>query len=664
MKVQGNETYFVLFQPAGKRGRVAAGTTLLAAAQQLGIGIESICGGQQVCGKCKVLVETGTFSRDGITSSLEHLTPPDEAEQKFLRRRGWEANARLSCAARVTGDLVITVPPESTLHKQVIVKEATRLQVLTDPSLRLAYVALPEEPLGGCQSLWQQVQEALADHFGLRHLQADVAALRQLPGIAAKSKRRFTALVWDNEEVIGFFPGYREKVYGLAVDVGSTTIAMYLSDLENGRLLATVSMMNPQVSFGEDLMSRVSYVMNHEDGLQKLQEAVLSGVDGLALRATAEAGVKAAEIGEIVMVGNSVIHHTFLGLDPTSLGQAPFQPVLREAVTLKARDLGLRTLMPGAYAYVPPLEGGHVGADNVAVLLAAAPHRQEAMTLVLDVGTNGEIVLGNRERLLSASSPTGPAFEGAAVTHGMRATTGAIERVRIDPRTLAVRFKVIGDDHWSDEILLPAEGICGTGVIEAMAELFVSGILRADGRFDSHSSSDRLRKNGRVYEFVLARPEETVGGREIVITQNDVRAIQLAKAALYAGANLLMKKMGVTGVEKVQLAGAFGTVIDPRHALIIGLFPDCPLVNVESIGNAAGDGARLALLDRKKKVEAEALARRVEYVEIALEDEFQNAFVEAMRFPHLTHPMPNAWALINAWREGRRAVSTEHEHQL
>ena len=650
----------MLFQPAGKSGLVPHGRTLLEAARQLGVGIESICGGQKVCGKCKVLVETGVFGAERIRSSGDHLTPPDSAEMKFLRRRGWEENARLSCAARVTGDVVVTVPPESALHKQIVLKEATHLRVAVDPVVRLAYLALPEETLGERASLWEQVQAALQEHFQLAGLTIDIIALRQLPAVAAESKKRLTALIWRDREVIGFFPGYREKVFGLAVDVGSTSIAAYLSDLEDGELLASVGMMNPQVAYGDDLMSRVSYAMNHDDGLAKLRKAIIDGIDDLAWQASERAGISVDAIGDVVLVGNSVMHHTLLGLDPASLGQAPFQPVFRESLNVKVRDLGLRNVAAGAYAHLLPLEGGHVGADNVAVLLATAPHRQEALTLVIDVGTNGEIVLGNRERLLSASSPTGPAFEGAAISHGMRATPGAIERVRIDPRTLAVRFKIIGDRRWSDESVLPALGLCGTGIIEVMAELFVSGILRPDGRFNRHAATDRLRKRGRVYEFVLARPEETVAGREIVVTQNDVRAFQLAKAALYAGADLLMQRMGVRQVEKVQLAGAFGNLIDPQHALIVGLFPDLPLERVFSVGNAAGDGARLALLSRSKRTEAAALAEQIEYVEIALEDAFQEAFVGAMHFPHMSAPMPNAWALIEQWRSGKRGERDEH----
>ncbi len=650
----------MLFQPAGKSGVVPHGSTLLEAAQQLGVGIESICGGQKVCGKCKVLVETGTFGAGEIYSVEHHLTPPDSAEMKFLRRQGWEVNARLSCAARVIGDVVVTVPPESALHKQIVLKDAMPLHLTTDPAVRLVYINLPEAPLGGRLTLWEQVQQALAEHFQLSDLSADIVALRQLPAAAAKSKRRMTALVWDEREVIGFFPGYREKIYGLAVDVGSTSIAVYLSDLESGELLDSAGMMNPQVTCGDDLMSRVSYAMNHTDGLTKLQQAVIGGIDALASQVAERTGIAAEAIGDVVLVGNSVMHHTILGLNPVSLGQAPFQPVFGEGLDVKARDIGLHSVAAGAYAHLLPLEGGHVGADNVAVLLATAPHRQDALTLVIDVGTNGEIVLGNRQRLLSASSPTGPAFEGAAISHGMRATGGAIERVRIDPQTLAVRFRIIGDGRWSDEVTLPALGLCGTGILEVIAELFVSGILRADGRFNGRAATDRLRKRGRVYEFVLARSEETTAGREIVVTQNDVRAFQLAKAALYAGADLLMQKMGIRQVEKVQLAGAFGNLIDPQHALIVGLFPDVPPEQVHSVGNAAGDGARLALLSRSKRVEAESLANQVEYVEIALEDAFQEAFVGAMHFPHMSAPMPNARALIKRWRSGERGKQNEH----
>ncbi len=639
---KGNaRSFLVVFQPSGRRVRVSPGTTLLDAARQVGVEIESICGGEQVCGKCRVLVEEGSFPKDGIASGMSHLSPVEERETRFLRRKGTPPNARLACAARVLGDVVITVPPESRLHKQVIVKAAGERRIVTDPAVRLAYIHLPEAELEDNSSLWERTRKALAARFGLEDLVIDIAALRELPKAWAKGHGGMTFTVWQEREVIQVQPGLRERLLGLAVDMGTTTVAGYLCDLNSGQVLATHGLMNPQVAYGEDLMSRVSYANDHPDGLEKLHRAAVEALNRIASETAESAGRSPDEIVEIVLVGNSVIHHLALGLDPRPLGEAPFAPVTKDAVDLKARDLGL-AVAPWANLHVLPLEGGHVGADNVAVALAEAPHLQDEMMLILDVGTNGEILLGNRERVLSASSPTGPAFEGAQIVHGMRAAPGAVERVRVDPATWEPRFKVIGEERWSDTGPLPARGICGSGIIEAVAELFAAGVLRPDGRFSAGCRNHpRCRKDGRTWEYVLVREEENALGQEIVVTQADVRAIQLAKAAMYAGAKLLMNRLGVDHVDKVVLAGAFGAVISKEHALILGLFPDVPPERVYSVGNAAGDGARIALLNRQRRREAQELARWIEYVEIALDPLFQEEFVAAMHFPHMRDPFPH-----------------------
>jgi len=464
--------------------------------------------------------------------------------------------------------------------------------------------------------------------------------------------------------------GYHEGLYGLAVDVGSTTVAAHLCDLHTGAVLATEAMMNPQVTFGEDLMSRVSYVMMHDDGLQKMHAAIIAGLNKLAGLAAHAAGLRARDIHELVVAGNTVMHHILLGLDPTDLGGAPFTLASHAAIDIKARELGLK-LHPGANVHFMPLEAGHVGSDNVGVLVAEAPDQQDAIMLVIDVGTNAEILLGNRERLLSCSSPTGPAFEGAQIAHGQRAAPGAIERVRIDRATGEPRFKVIGKDAWSDALPpdeIGATGICGSGIIEAVAELFMAGALRADGRFaeederrktkdeslqvgDSSPSSlvvrppSRIRRNGPKAEYILATADQTATGREIVVTQDDVRNIQLAKGALYAGCKLLMRRRGVETVDKIVLAGAFGSYIDPLHAMVLGLFPDCALDQVYAVGNAAGDGARIVLLSKARRAEATLAARRVEYVETAIDPAFQDEFVGAMHLPHMTDPFPHLDAL-------------------
>jgi uncharacterized 2Fe-2S/4Fe-4S cluster protein (DUF4445 family) len=656
-------THLVIFQPSGRQGQVADGTSLLDAARQLGVDVDSICGGRQTCGKCKVLLETGAFAKHAIESAAEHATPAGAEERDYFAQRGWgEPNgARLSCAACVAGDLLVTVPPESQSHKQIIRKSASERVIAIDPVLRQVFIEVEPHRLGERQGDWERLQDALRREWALDRLRIDLQALRLLGPALKAGKQRVTVVVWNDAEVIDVRAGYHEGLYGLAVDVGSTTVAAHLCDLRTGAVLATEAMMNPQVTFGEDLMSRVSYVMMHDDGLQKMHAAIIAGLNKLAGLAAHAAGLRARDIHELVVAGNTVMHHILLGLDPTDLGAAPFTLASHAPIDLKARELGLK-LHPGANVHFMPLEAGHVGSDNVGVLVAEAPDQQDAIMLVIDVGTNAEILLGNRERLLSCSSPTGPAFEGAQIAHGQRAAPGAIERVRIDRATGEPRFKVIGKDAWSDALPpdeIGATGICGSGIIEAVAELFMAGALRPDGRFapgvgswelgDGGSSPNsqlptpnpRVRWTGSKAEYILATADQTATGHEIVVTQDDVRNIQLAKGALYAGCKLLMRRRGVVQVDKIVLAGAFGSYIDPLHAMVLGLFPDCALDQVYAVGNAAGDGARIVLLSKARRAEARLAARRVEYIETAIDPAFQDEFVGAMHLPHMTDPFPH-----------------------
>jgi uncharacterized 2Fe-2S/4Fe-4S cluster protein (DUF4445 family) len=647
----------VVFQPSGRQGVVADGTSLLDAARQLGVDVDSICGGRQTCGKCKILVENGAFAKYALESSAAHLSPADATETDyFVHHGGMPQGARLACAACVHGDVLVTVPPESQSHRQIIRKTATERVIEVDPIVRQVYVEVEPHELGARKGDWERLQDALAREWGFANLRIDMQALRRLGPALKSGKHRITVIVWNDAEVIDVQPGYHEGVYGLAVDVGSTTVAAHLCDLRTGAVLVTESMMNPQVTYGEDLMSRVSYAMLHADGLQKMHAVIISGLNKLAGMAAHAAGLRARDIHEIVLAGNTVMHHILLGLDPTDLGGAPFTLATHAPVDVKARDLGLK-LHPGANAHFMALEAGHVGSDNVGVLVAEAPDQQDSMMLVIDVGTNAEILLGNRERLLSCSSPTGPAFEGAQITPGQRAAPGAIERVRIDPATKQPRFKVIGREAWSDELApeeIGATGICGSGIIEVVAELFTAGVLRADGRFaegglgvgdGDHPFTPRVRWNGPKGEYILATADQTATGREIVVTQDDVRNIQLAKGALYAGCKLLMHRRGVAQVDKIVLAGAFGSYIDPLRAMALGLYPDCELSQVYAVGNAAGDGARIALLSKSRRAEAARAARKVEYIETAIDPEFQAEFVGAMHFPHMSDAFPHLDAL-------------------
>jgi uncharacterized 2Fe-2S/4Fe-4S cluster protein (DUF4445 family) len=667
-------TYQVIFMPSGRRGRVAHGTSLLDAARGLGVEIESICGGRLTCAKCKVHVESGEFAKHGISSAADHLTPPGNQEHELLARTaeaGSPHECRLSCSAQVIGDLLIFVPEESRAHKQVIRKAATDRVIEVDPVVRRVYVEVEAAELGEHRGDWGRLQAALAEQWDLHSLTIDFRALQRLQPALRKEKWAVTVVLWHDREVIDVQPGYQEGLYGLAVDIGSTTVAAHLCDLRTGAVLATESLMNPQVAFGEDLMSRVSYAMGNPQGLAKMHDAIIDALNTLAMRTTRAAGLHSRDIHDAVLVGNTTMIHILLGINPQELGGAPFALATRDSVDLKARELGLR-LHPGAYVHVLPAEAGHVGADNVAVLLAEEPHRQDAMTLIVDVGTNAEIVLGNRDRLYSASSPTGPAFEGAQIAFGMRAAPGAIERVRIDPESKAARFRVIGDERWSDQwpaagLASPedqpqhlAAGICGSGIIEAVAELMLAGIIQPDGRFAPDVVHDRIIWQGRKGAYILATGDQTTSGQPILVTQDDVRGIQLAKAALYAGAKLLMNRSGIDTVDRIVLAGAFGSYIDSQYAMILGLIPDCDLAQVSAVGNAAGDGARIALLNRHQRAHAQELARWITYIETAVDPDFQNEFVAAIHiphagdaFPHISDRLPHASATQRERASGR-----------
>ncbi|HHI71659.1 MAG TPA: DUF4445 domain-containing protein, partial [Rhodobacteraceae bacterium] len=431
------------------------------------------------------------------------------------------------------------------------------------------------------------------------------------------------------------------------VDVGSTTIAAHLCDLHTGDVVASSGIMNPQIRFGEDLMSRVSYGMMNEGGADEMTAAVRDGLNALFDQITTDADIDKTLILDTVFVCNPVMHHLLLGIDPYELGQAPFALATSDAIRLKARDLDLN-LHPETRAYILPCIAGHVGADAAAVALSEAPDKSDDLVLVVDVGTNAELLLGNRERVLACSSPTGPAFEGAQISSGQRAAPGAIERVTIDPVTKEPRFQVIGSDLWSDEEGFDAAiattgvtGICGSGIIELVAEMRMAGIVDGPGLIGTaeQTGTKRCFTDGRTNSY-LVWDGSADGGPVITVTNRDIREIQMAKAALYSGARLLMDKFGVDTVDRIVLAGAFGAHISPKHAMVLGMIPDCVLDKVTSAGNAAGTGARIALLNRSARAEIEETVRAIHKVETAIEPRFQEHFVNASNIPNAVDPFP------------------------
>ena len=624
---------FVVFTPSGRRGRFEHGTTVLEAARRLGVDLDSVCGGRGICGRCQVEVSEGEHAKHGIVSSATHLSPAGELEARYSTEHGLAEGRRLGCTACVTGDLVVDVPPESQLYRQVVRKEADAHPIEIDPVVRLYYVDVEGAELGGSSGDLRRLRDALAGEWDLGQLAVDPYVFPSLQPALRAGNGSVTVAVHDRDTITGVWPGLHDRAYGIAFDVGSTTVAGHLCDLSTGEVLASAGEMNPQIRFGEDLMSRVSYVMLHPGSEKELTKVVRGCLAKLTAQLASAAEVDRGDVLEVTLVGNPIMHHLLLGIDPTPLGGAPFPLAVDESVRMPARDLGL-PVHAGARAYVLPCIAGHVGADTAGVILSEAPYLTDEVNLIVDVGTNAEIVLGNRDRLLAASSPTGPAFEGAQISCGLRAAPGAIERVRIDPETLEPRIRVIGTDAWSDEPGFAdarVTGVCGSGIIEAIAELHLAGVLTTDGTIDGSLAqrSSRIVSDDRTFSYVL-----WLGEPELTITQNDVRQIQLAKAALHAGCALLMKHYGIDCVRRIRLAGAFGTHIDPVHALVLGLVPDCDPEQVTTAGNAAGTGARIALLNRAARIEIEEVVRRVEKIETAVEPGFQEHFVNAMAIPH------------------------------
>ena len=633
------ESAFVVFTPSGKRGRFAHGTSVLDAARAIGVDLDSVCGGRGLCGRCQVEAGSGHFAKFGIESAPAHLSPPGEKEARYATRRGLEAGRRLGCSAHIQGDVVIDVPPESQVHKQVVRKRAEARDYTIDPAIRLHYVEVAEPDMHNPRSDFERLTDALDEQWGLDGLSADLHVLQGLQRALRDGEWSATVAVHRAARIVAVWPSFHERAYGAAFDIGSTTIACHLAEISSGTVAASTGRMNPQIRFGEDLMSRVSYVMMNPGGEAELTEAVRGAVNALIGEVAEQAGVARGDILNAAFVGNPIMHHLLLGIDPTELGGAPFALAASGGLTLAAAGMDL-DINPGARMYVLPCIAGHVGADAAGVVLSEAPHRADETVLIVDVGTNAEIILGNSERLLAASSPTGPAFEGAQIVAGQRAAPGAIERVRIDRETLEARVKVIGCDLWSDDEGFAeatagtgVTGICGSGIIEALAEMYLAGILLADGTIAgaARARTERIAEEGRTFRYLL-HPGEPA----IAIHQNDVRAIQLAKAALMAGARLLMDRFEIARVDRIVLTGAFGSHIDPLYAMVLGMIPDCPLDRVSAAGNAAGTGALIALLDCAARAEIEAVVRGIEKVETAVEPEFQRHFVDAMAIPHGT----------------------------
>ena len=643
----------VIFTPSGKRGNFPIGTPVLTAARQLGVDLDSVCGGRGICSRCQITPSYGEFPKHGVTVGKDALSDWNSVEERYKSIRGLIDGRRLGCQAKIEGDVVIDVPPESQVHKQVVRKRAEARDITLNPTVHLYYVEVEQPDMHEPSGDLERLIAALKAQWKLGEISADLSVLTSLQTTLRKGEWKVTVALHQAADgaphtILRLWAGFFDSpVYGLAVDLGSTTIAAHLCDLQTGEVTASCGIMNPQIRFGEDLMSRVSYGMMNEGGAAEMTRAVRVGMNALFDQITTEADIDKSHVLDSVFVCNPVMHHLFLGIDPYELGQAPFALATSDALRLKARDLDLN-LHPETRSYILPCIAGHVGADAAAVALSEAPDKSDDLVLVVDVGTNAELLLGNRDRVLACSSPTGPAFEGAQISSGQRAAPGAIEHVTIDPVSKTPRFQVIGSDLWSDEdgfdvaiATTGVTGICGSGIIELVAEMRMAGIVDGPGLIGSSEQVGTARcfADGRTNSYMVWDGSAD-GGPVITVTNRDIREIQMAKAALYSGARLLMDKFEVDTVDRIVLAGAFGAHISPKHAMVLGMIPDCVLSSVTSAGNAAGTGARIALLNRTARREIEQTVRRIGKVETAIEPRFQEHFVNASAIPNSAEPFP------------------------
>ena len=658
----------VIFQPSGRRGRVPLGISIVEASRRLGVDIEAPCGEKQVCGKCKIRIEQGSFQKLDIESTYQHAGPWQSGEENHISPEEKEKGYRMGCVATVAGDLLIFVPEASRAGKQVVSKAARPLDIKLNPAVKQYLVELVPPSLEDPAGDFERLCAALEKQYDLPSLRMDLSVLRDLHTTLETGDWKVTVSVWMDQEIIHVQPGSGSGMFGIAIDVGTTTLAAYLCDLVSGEVVDTLSMMNPQVKYGEDVVSRISFSMENSDGLKRMSTDLVDGLNSLIDRALSREytlslpngidgskkdqviRIQPEDILDVSIAGNTAMHHILLQLNPEPLGVIPFTPLVHHSLDIKAHELGLK-INPAAHIFMLPNEAGFVGGDNVGVILAEEPHRQDQIHLIIDVGTNGELVVGNKDRLISSSCATGPALEGAQIEYGMRAAPGAIERVTIDPENQDVDYKVIGRDAWrnfSKPEDMKTKGICGSGILDAVAQMFLAGIINKNGAFSKIQISNRfiIDPETDIKSFVLAWAKETSIGKDIVVTQQDVRQIQLAKASIYTGCKLMLKKLGVDKVDSVKIAGAFGSHIDCKLALVMGMFPDCAMNKIVSVGNAAGDGCRMTLLNRDKRVEADWIAEKVQYMELTLEENFQWQLMEAIHLPHMTDDFPHLQGIL------------------
>ena len=614
---RNNSSVGITFQPEGKHLDIKCGSNVLDAARKLGIDIQAPCGDLGLCGRCKIILQEGK----------DLVKPPTDSEKKTLSTAELNDGYRLACQSKVSeqGILNVAVPPESRISQQRMVIQGIMPQFQVSPIVKDTIIELKKKQESKSDS--ETLLEALSEN-GFTDVSIGIDAIRRLPDVIREGNWSINATLWNNKEVLSLQPKDKAgQTLGFAVDVGTTKVAGYLVDLKNGELLAAVSLPNPQISFGEDLISRITYWTESEEKGISLQKIVIGCVNKLIEDSCKKFGVTKNEIYDITVVGNTAMHHIFFGISPKYVGQSPFPVAVKNSFDVKAKDIGM-IANSAAYVHALPPIAGFVGADTVAGILATEIYNKEETCMLIDVGTNAEIVVGNKDKLTCCSAPAGPAFEGAKIKHGMRASSGAIETVWIDPKSLETGYKTIDETK--------PRGICGSGIIDTVAQLLKTNVIDDIGRFNKKLNNPRLRILGENTEFVLAWQKDTSINKDITITRHDIQEILLAKAAVYTGTHILLKRLNLkpNDVEKLYIAGAFGTYIDLTNTLTIGMFPEIPSNKIQFVGNTAGSGGRLVLLSEKLRSKAEEIAINTGYIELASDPSFETEFTNALWLPH------------------------------
>lgn len=610
----------IRFQPLGNKVELKRESTVLELARSAGVSIESICNSLGKCGKCVVLVRSGSSS----------LSQPSSSELSTFTEKELKEGKRLACQARVAavGSIVVEIPEESRRGRHRLLASGIEPRIRLEPAVTKVLLRLPPASLKDLRADDDRILDILRKRARVRaKLSPEIH--RELPHALRSKSWTTTVTLFRKQEVIRAEPGDTTRsLYGVAVDVGTTKVVAYLIDLNNGSIVSTESMPNPQIPFGEDLMSRISYAMRDKNGGAHLQRAIVGGVNELIARLCKNGAIDPDDVLETMVVGNTAMHHIFFGIPAEHVAAAPYAPAVRTSLSMNPGHIGLDMYPFGRVSSLPNI-AGFVGADAVADLVSSGLHDDKSIGMLIDIGTNTEIIAGSKDRLISCSCASGPAFEGAHIKFGMRASTGAIERIWIDPVTKEVSVRTIDD--------APAMGICGSGIVDAVSEMLKAGIIDASGKISGSGSTSGVRKgeNG-LLELALVEGKDSATGHDITINQHDIQEVQLAKAAIFTGVSVLMKKLKIScsRLSKVYAAGAFGTYVDAASAISIGMYPDVPVSRIRYIGNAAGSGARMCLKSTRMRDLADMLSRKVEYVELASEKYFQNEFAMAMFLPH------------------------------